>query len=142
MGDRYPRVSRGGDGGRDAGHDLELDPRVGQRERLLASPSEHKRVAAFQPHDRRPGAGPLDQQSVNLVLRQRVVGRLFAGVDVLGALRRQVQEARRDEVVIHDHVGAREAVTAAKGQKARVAGPGADQIDASVAHERSPSLPL
>ena len=73
------------------GNDLERDAGLHQRERLLAAASEHERVAALEPHDRRPGAraGRAGRRSppgrAGRGDAQRTDGRL---VDELGATRR------------------------------------------------------
>ena len=63
MRDRDP--GRGGHGGerRDAGHDLERDLRLGERERLLAAAPEDERVAALQADDAEPSRAVGDEQA-------------------------------------------------------------------------------
>ena len=76
--DRDARVGGRRHAGRHAGHDLERHARRGQRLRLLAAAPEHERVAALQPHDAPAGAAELDEQRVDLLLRQRGRARLLA----------------------------------------------------------------
>ena len=52
---------------RHAGHELEGDARIGERECLLAAAAEDERVAAFQTHDEAPAA-VVDQRAVHLRL--------------------------------------------------------------------------
>ena len=56
------------DPGRDAGHDLELDPRRAQRLALLAAAPEDERVAALQPNHALAAARRLDQHRADLTL--------------------------------------------------------------------------
>ena len=81
--DRDARVRRRGDPGGHAGHDLELDARLAQHERLLAAAAEHQRIAALEPHHPPPGAPVLDEQPVDLLLRHLRPAALLADVDQL-----------------------------------------------------------
>jgi hypothetical protein len=67
MGHRDQGRLRHGRDRRDTGDELERDAGVGERERLLAAPSEHERVAPLQAHDEAPPP-VLDQRAVHLRL--------------------------------------------------------------------------
>ena len=117
---------RGGGHGRDARdarRDGERDPRLGQRERLLAAAAEDERVAALEADDVEPGPPVVDEQRVDRLLRQR---RARDHERVLGRL---LDELRRDERVVHEHVaGANELEPAGRDQPG-VARAGADEVD-------------
>ena len=120
------RDSRGGGDGRDrrdARDDLERDPRLGQRERLLAASPEDVGVAALQADDLEPLSAERDEEVVDLLLQepvprdpQRIGGGL---VDQLG----------RDEAVVHDGVARAEQLEAPHGDQPGVAGTRTDERD-------------
>ena len=94
VGDGDAGVGGHGDGGGDAGHDLEGDAGVAQRLRLLAAAAEDERVAALQPDDALALAGLLDEQGVDRVLVV-AAGRAgdLADVDQLGVRRARAPAA-------------------------------------------------
>ena len=83
---RDARVRRRGEGRGHPGHDLEAQPRSGERLGLFPAAAEEKRIAAFQPQHAPAGGGLFHEQRVDFLLPQRVLPRLFAGVDHLHAL--------------------------------------------------------
>ena len=113
----------------DARDDLELDPGRPAGLGLLAAAAEHERVAALEPHDAEPPLRALDQLVVDPSCGHRDVARRLADVDELGVLARAVERAARDQAVVEDRVGARDQLERAGGHQARIAGPGADEID-------------
>ncbi|GAB1423007.1 hypothetical protein MASR2M16_02410 [Thauera terpenica] len=58
-----------------------------------------------------------------------VIGRLLADVDALSCSRRQIEQRRRHQIVIHHHICACHQAGAAQGQQFRVTRSGPDQID-------------
>ena len=70
-----------------ARHDLERNARLRESLGLLAAAAEHERIAALEPHDTPPPARVLDEQVVDLALRQRVIAARLAGEDVTRAAR-------------------------------------------------------
>ena len=60
MCDRDPGIRGRGDTGGHSGHDLERDPRLAQRLRLLPATAEHERIAALEPHDDPPRGAVLE----------------------------------------------------------------------------------
>ena len=129
VGHRDPGVGRSGDAGGHARHDLELDARLPQHQRLLAAATEHQRVAALEPHDPAPGAAVLDEQPVDLRLRHLRPAALLADVDELGIRARVPQRLRRDQAVVEDDVGRGDQLDRADGEQAGVARPGPDEVD-------------
>ena len=120
MGDRDPGVGGRGDARGDPGNDLELDPGGGKRLGLLAAAAEHERVAALQPDDAAPGAGALDHQRLDLLLRDASRARALADVDELGVVARAGERAGRDQAVVEDR---RRRPRSARA-RARSSGPG------------------
>ena len=117
--------------GADAGHDLERDAGLRQRQRLLAAAAEHERVAALQPHHDAASPRLLDQPRVDLALRQTVGARALAREDAERARRRLVEQGRVDETVVDDHVGAAQHLETAHRHEPGIARSGTDQVDAT-----------
>ena len=129
--DRDARVGAGGDAGGDAGHDLKRDPGGAQGERLLATASEHERIAALQPHDRVARLRALDHQRFGLILRHRRPASLLADEQQLGVGTGAVKRRAGDQTVVQDHVGRGDQLERAGRQQPRVTGPRADEVDAA-----------
>src|SRR5437763_1502025 len=81
---------------------------AGERLGLLATAAEYERVAALQANDHPPGARPLDQHRIDLVLAQRMSAGRLAHVDALGMGRRKRDELRSYQAIVDEHFGARE----------------------------------
>ena len=122
---RQRNPGRGGHGGecRHSGDDVERDAGCGQRQRLLAAAAVDEGIAALETHDVEPRAAELDEQRVDLVLRQartaddeRLVGRLG-------------DELRRDEAVVDEHVACAHALEPLHRDEAGIARAGADEGD-------------
>ena len=121
MRDGNPRGRRHGAQRGHTRDDLELDPGLRQCERLLAAAAEDERVAALQPHDAEPRTPVGDQQLVDLGLGVRLVG----DADRVGGS--LVDELRRDETVVDQHLARPHQVEAARRDQARIPGAGSDQ---------------
>jgi hypothetical protein len=123
VGDRDP--GRGGHGaqGRHARNDLELDPHLGECERLLAPAPEDEGVAALQADHVVALTAEADEQRVDLLLLVRVAG----NEDRVGA--RLVDELLGDEAVVDEHVAAADELEPARGDQTGVAGTGTDEPD-------------
>ena len=100
------------------------------------APAKDVRVAALQPHDRRARRGKLEQQLVDLPLGSRVVASRLADVHEHGAAVHQAQHVVRHQAVVQHDVGAAHELQRAQRQQPRVAGPGADEVDAAGAGGR------
>ena len=140
-GERALRRRGGGQRRGDAGHDLALDPGLGQGLELFLEPAEHARVAALQPHHHAAFAGVLHQQGVDRRLAGVLGARLAAAVrhaakaalaDVDPArLRREGAQGRVGERIEQHHVGGAQPLGAAQGDQVGLAGAGTDEDDAA-----------
>ena len=74
-----------------------------QRHRLLAAATEDERVATLQTYDALAGRGFVDQQLVDLILRERMGGRFLADINYfrLGAI---TQQFWISQIVVNDDV--------------------------------------
>src|SRR5687768_15358709 len=79
MGDGNPGVSGRGDSRRDARHDLEWNGRVVAGLRFFAAAAEDERIAALEPDHALSLARELDDQRVDVLLRNRFLR--FSGSD-------------------------------------------------------------
>jgi hypothetical protein len=71
----------------------------------------------------------VDEQRIDLRLGQGMPAGLLAGVDAFGPRRRKGEQFRIDEIIIDDDVRGRQTVAPLERQQARIARPGADEID-------------
>ena len=124
-----PGVGRHGDGGGNAGHDLERHAGVEEGGGLLAAPGEHERVAALEPHDVLAGLAPLDKERVDVVLLHRLAAGRLADRDPLGSGRCQVEQVGNRQPVVDDDVRRCEHLRAPPGQQPGVTRTGPDQKD-------------
>src|SRR5207342_627125 len=90
-------------------------------ERLLAAASEHERVAALEAHHPASGLSVLDEQPVDLLLRQRVVPGGLAHVDHEHRRVEVVDQGPRRQPVDEHDVSLGEQSTAADADQTRVA---------------------
>ena len=100
-----------------------------RRGSFLAAPAEDEGVAAFQPHDPLAPACVLDDELVDLVLRQRVLGRPLAHVDQLSVRGCMGEQAGVDQPIVEDHLRLRQA-QAPDADQIRVARARSHQEDA------------
>jgi ribosomal protein S18 acetylase RimI-like enzyme len=103
MGDGNSRVGGRGDRCGDSRDDFEGDTRREQCFALFTPAAEDERIAAFQSHDPFARTSVLDQQRIDLILRERVGCRAFSHIDVLG-IRRVRQQPRIGERVVDHHL--------------------------------------
>ena len=137
VGDRDARCGRDRDGAGHARHDLDLDAGVAAGDELLTAATEDVRIAALEPHDDLALLGPVDQDLVDLLLRDRVMIGHLADVDDLDVWGQLGEHAVRCEPVDHDDIGLREESATACGQQPRIAGSAADQRDESAGMVRA-----
>ena len=83
-------------------------PAGGKRQRLLGPAPEDQRVSTLEPDHATPRSRMVDQELVDLVLGQRAMTDRLAGADPHGLGRRQIEQARTGQMVVHDHIGAGE----------------------------------
>ena len=131
VGQRNAGVTRRGDDGRDARHDLERHAVPFQPGRLLAAPSKNVRVAALEPHDRLAVPGFLGEQPVQLLLRDGLVAGTFAAEDDLGRLRCERQQLAVDQCVVNHHVRPAQQLGTAHREQPGIPWPGAHKINFS-----------
>ena len=137
VGHRDSRVGWTGDGRADARHDLEGHARGGEFGGFLAAAAEDHRIAAFEAHHGFSGFGFLDDERVDLVLRDRVILGAFAHVDFFAAGLGPLQERGVAQGVVNEHVGAFDEFLGAQRDKTEIAGTGAYEItDSGLAHVR------
>ena len=140
VGHRDAGVRGGADRAGDAGHHLERDAGRGERLGLLAAAPEHERVAALQPHDARP-ARPCSTSTalISSWVRSTSPGALPAAMSSAPG-RREVEQRRRRQPVVHDDVGAAEQLGAAHGEQPRVTRARAHEVDGHAAPPPSSEL--
>ncbi len=125
------RVGGRRDPGGHARDDLERDPGLPQRERLLAAAAEHERVPALQPHDGPPGPRPLEHQLLDLRLLGGAAPALLADEHQLRVRAGAVEGAVGDQAVVEDHVGERDQLQRPRRHQPGVSGAGPHQVDAA-----------
>ena len=126
MGDRDPGGGRDADGGGDPGHDRERHTGVEQRLGLLATASEHVRVATLQPDD--PPAPPsrADEQANDEFLGHSRPARPLADEDPL-RYGRERQHVLVHECVVQDQIGLSKPFGGTPREKPRIAGTRTDE---------------
>jgi hypothetical protein len=103
---RDARISRRGKRGRDAGDDLEPQPRRRERFRFFTAATKQKRVASLQTHNALSFARLLHEQGIDLFLGKRMLAGFFPRIDDLRPRRSPCQDLGIAEIIIHDHLGA------------------------------------
>ena len=126
---RDARGRRHRDRTRDAGHDLAVDAGFDAGEQLFGAATEDERVATFEPHHAFSLLRKGNQQRIDLVLRQRVVVRSFAGLDHLDIRRKLVEQSSWAEPIDDNNVGLGQQSAAANGDEVGVARAAADKGD-------------
>jgi hypothetical protein len=132
VGDGDPR--RRGHRRADARNDLERDAGLDQRQRLLAAPPEHERIAALQADHVVTAAGLADHQAVDRLLGHRRPAGALAHVEPARLGRQRPQLGPRQRVEQHQ-VGLAQPPVRAHRQQVDVARAGAHQGHAP-AHDR------
>src|SRR5437764_13531454 len=118
-----------GDPGRNAVDDFDLHTRRTERRALLATASEHERVAALETHHAATRTRFGDESPLDEALRRRAATAALADVDEA----RVHAEARKDlaahEIVVQDYVGLVQDAHRLQRQKLRIAWTRADEKD-------------
>ena len=139
---RDPGVGERADGGGHARHHLERDAGGAQRLRLLGATPEDERVAVLEPHDDLPRACPLDEELLDVCLREALACAVrTSDRDHLGLRPHRLEDAAVDQVVVHHDVGGREPALPAEREQARIAGTGTHQHDAPAHRPRTLAAP-
>ena len=103
MGHRNSRVSRCREGCGDPRNNFEENSGGGQGFAFFAPASENKWVSPLQSHNTFSGSTLFNQQSIDLFLRHRMLGRFLPDVDRLG-LRTMTQKLRIGQVIVDDDI--------------------------------------
>ena len=90
--------------------------------------TEDHRVTALEADHVLARLGFLNDQLVDLILWHRVILCALAYVDLLTAALGPAEELRTTKGIVHQHVGGFDELLGPKGDKAEIAGTGADQI--------------
>ena len=134
----------GGDSRGHPRHHLEGDARGAQREGFLTAAAEDERIASLESHDVPARARVGEHQSLDLLLVRRLPAALLAHVAKLRVGPSAAQGFARNQPVVENDVGARNQLERARRHQSWIAGPGADEVDASLApraHSRIASTP-
>ena len=129
MGQRDPRIGGNRDGGGHAGNDFERDALLAQRLRLLSSAAEDERVAAFEAGDGIPPFRLVNEELVDLPLREGVIAPLLAGVDPARFSSGVTENLRADQMVVDDHIRLTDACRPAQRDQPGIPRPGADDVN-------------
>ncbi len=137
MGHGNPRVRRRRHTGRDTGNDLEGDARARESQRLLASTTEHERIAALQTNHASPFASEANQQFLDVLLTCGAFTPTPAPTPTLPdevAFRSRGDSVAGEDLGIHqrvEHYGVAVAEELARPhrEQTRVARTGAHQVD-------------
>ena len=138
MGDRDAGVGRASNRRRNARHDLDRNARRDQLLGLFAAATEDEWIAAFEAHDALPLLRLVDEQLIDLVLRQRVCAGPLADIHDLGRRRETIDDVGGDKRVDGDEIGVGDQFRGSDREKTGVAGTGADEKDFAL-HEINPS---
>jgi len=120
-----------GEGGGDAGDDLEGDVRGSEGSDLLAGAAEDERISRLQTEDGLAGAGAMDDECMDLRLGDARLAATFRYRKELGGGVGELENLGRDETVGENEGGGGKKAVGAKGKEAGVAGPGTDEVDVS-----------
>ncbi len=127
VGKRDTGISGGASGGRDAGHHGEGDPLCRQHLQLLAATAKHEGITALEAHHTVTRPGVFHQEAVGLFLGHAVGTGLLADRDQGGITAHQIQDLRRDQLVIEHHFRLLDLLQRLEGQQTRIARARTDQ---------------
>jgi hypothetical protein len=131
--DGHARVCGDANPRRNAGHDFERNALLVQEERLFAAAAEDEGVAPLQPRDDLAFARLLPEQDADRLLL-RGMRRRGPDLEQLGVAAGFLEQPRRDQPVVNDHVRGAQALKAAYRDQAGIARPRPDQIDRALHH--------
>ena len=98
----------------------------GQLFNFFATATENKRIAALEAQYTFAFFGQSDQALIDLLLRQCVLGALFAHIDTFSIAAAQLDNRRRYQAVVQHHIGLLHQAQGTEGQQVRVTRPGAN----------------
>ncbi len=119
---------------RDPRDDLKFNLVLNQAVQLLASAGKHHWIAALEPNHRRIDLGHANQPLVNLRLLQDASTAVLAQRDQSSSGAAVAKDLRIDEIVIEHSIGALQNFHCAERNQARIARPGADEINFTLCH--------
>src|SRR5207244_13264457 len=98
---------------------------------LLRTPAHHERVPSFQAHHDTAASRCLDQQDVDLLLRQRMAfpSRPLADKDPLRPWRRLLQQIRMHQPIVYHDLGRPQSLEPAPRDQARIPRSRTDDVD-------------
>ena len=128
-----------GNGARDAGDDVAAHTGSRQRQGLLAAASQHKRVAALQPHDTAAAARGANHERVDSVLRQGMSSGALADEEPL-RVPRVPENPLVDERVVKNKIGGSQTGDRFSGQKRGIAGAGPDERHLTLGRPEGPQF--
>ena len=136
MRDGDARMTGRGKGRRHARHDFVGNSRRREDLDLLAAAAEKIGIAALEAHDHLalPGCG--DHAAVDFLLEHLPAAVRMPEADPFRRWRRMLEQRGIDQIVVEHQVGLGQALRAADGDQAGIAGPGPDQADFSAAIAR------
>src|SRR5438477_4447393 len=123
----------GGTGNRrcNSGNNFERDAGIDNRLGLLCAATENKWIAAFQTHDFFSGARFFNEQLVDFILSQRVLARLFSGVNNVCVIARPAQHFRVRQMIVNNDVSLLDALLRAQRHESKISRTGANKINLS-----------
>jgi hypothetical protein len=71
----------------------------------ISSAAKDERITALESNDAAIGAGMLDHEGIDFVLRDCLRAAALANIENFGAWRRKLENCLRDQVVVEDDVG-------------------------------------
>ena len=122
VGQRYARIGRASEGGRDARNDLEIDAVPAQRLDLLAAAAEDEGVSALEAGDPQAALRIPQQAGVDVRLPGAGESAPLADVNTLRIAAAEIKHGRRDEIVVVDDVRTLQRAQRLQGEEVRVAG--------------------
>ena len=126
VGDGDAGVRGRGHGGGNAGDDFKWHPGGGEFLRLFAAAAKDEWIAAFEADDGFALVGFFNEEGVEFVLRDGVVGGAFAGEDDFRLGGGKLEEGGIAQSIIGDDLGAGEEFGTAHGEQPGIAGACAD----------------
>ena len=135
---RDQRRGQAREAGGNAGDDAERDAVFREHQNLLPGAAKHVGVAALQPQHAMPLPRQLDQLRRDVGLLRRRPAAAFAGEHQPGIGTCEVENARADQCVVHQHIGLLDAGQRVQRQQSRIARAGTDEPDVAGPKLRHP----
>lgn len=127
--DRDAGVIGNGDGGRDAGDDLEGDTGLGEFLGFFAAAPKHIGIAPLEADDSATLASLLDEQLVQILLGNSVLVGTFPGVKDLGGARCVTEQVCVHQGVVDNDLSLGEKGGASEGEESGISGASTNEIN-------------